>query len=63
MQEKQDKELLEAFHLMDCDERALYLEAFRNHTLGRKKKITPTLLLVLGGAATTSDGKLRSGLG
>lgn len=61
MQEKKDQELLEAFHLMDCDEQALYLEAFRNQTRGRKKKVTPILSLVLG-ALPLSDGARRSSL-
>lgn len=48
MQNQQDQALLEAFHLMDAEERDFFLESAQVHTAGRVAK-KPTLKLIRGG--------------
>lgn len=54
MLSKQDQELLDAFRLMDKDEREFFLEMAQTHTDGRKRR--PELTLINCGAALASAG-------
>lgn len=38
MSDQQDKALLDAYHLMDSDERDFWLDVFQTHTKDRKQK-------------------------
>jgi hypothetical protein len=57
MQEEQDRKLLNAFHLMDKDEREFFLESAKIHTQGRTLR-RPNLRLLPGGLTSQQAGAL-----
>lgn len=68
MQNQEDEELLERFHLMDREERDFFLTSFRACTEGRtKKKPRPkkkhNFKLILGGQSALPDDLRRRGFG
>lgn len=63
MRNQQETALLEAFRLMDDDEREFFLETAQAHTDGRGKR-RPALTLIRGGHITAPlDGSLCGNLG
>lgn len=62
MQDEQDRELLNAFHLMDKDEREFFLETAKVHTEGRTLR-RPNLRLLSGGLPPQQAGALGRSFG